>query len=91
MATSYEDILRVDVEIELNGGLTRGMVGMRATVNSMQIESRATWVELSELSKPHEGSQRRRWKHEAEALSFPWTKVKDMNFCRGKSEIISFH
>ncbi|RWW53173.1 hypothetical protein BHE74_00040361 [Ensete ventricosum] len=38
MATTYEGTLRVDVEIELNGGLTRGMVGMRATINSMQIE-----------------------------------------------------
>ncbi|RRT59392.1 hypothetical protein B296_00038089 [Ensete ventricosum] len=26
-----------------------------------------------------------------EAQSLPWTEVKDMNFCRGKSGIMSFH
>ncbi|RZS09260.1 hypothetical protein BHM03_00040321 [Ensete ventricosum] len=29
--------------------------------------------------------------HGAEARSFPWTEIKDMNSYRGKSEIISFH
>ncbi|RRT61391.1 hypothetical protein B296_00044222, partial [Ensete ventricosum] len=54
-------------------------------------EAEQTWVELGEVSKPHEGSRRRRWKHETEAWSFPWTEVKDMNSCRGKSGIMSFH
>ncbi|RZR71415.1 hypothetical protein BHM03_00004971 [Ensete ventricosum] len=40
-ATSYGGTLRVDVEIELNGGLTRGMVDVRATINSMQIKERS--------------------------------------------------
>ncbi|RWW29020.1 hypothetical protein GW17_00006475 [Ensete ventricosum] len=89
MATSNEGTLRVDVEIELNGGLNRGMVDPRATINSMQIEG-ATWVELGEVSKPHEGSRRRRWKHRAKAQSFPWTKVNDMNSYRGKSRLILY-
>ncbi|RWW53122.1 hypothetical protein BHE74_00040411 [Ensete ventricosum] len=29
--------------------------------------------------------------HRAEARSFPWTEVKGMNSCRGKSGIMSFH
>ncbi|RWW13113.1 hypothetical protein GW17_00023191 [Ensete ventricosum] len=50
MATSYEGILRVDVEIRLNKRLTRGMVGVRATINSMQSRSGTTRVKLSEVS-----------------------------------------
>ncbi|RWW82980.1 hypothetical protein BHE74_00008540 [Ensete ventricosum] len=57
MATSYEGTLRVDVEINLNEGLTRGMVGMRAPSTQCKSRSGATWVELSEVSKPHEGSR----------------------------------
>ena len=36
--TPNEGTLRVDVEIRLNEGSTHGMVGMRATINLMQIE-----------------------------------------------------
>lgn len=33
--------LRADVEIELDGGLTHGMVGVRAVINSMQIDEQS--------------------------------------------------
>ncbi|RWV84560.1 hypothetical protein GW17_00053716 [Ensete ventricosum] len=79
MTASYEGTLRVDVKIELNGGLTRGIVGMRATSTQCKSRGRVTWVELGEVSKPYEGSRRRRWKHGAKARSFPSTEVKDMN------------
>ena len=35
-SNTNEGALGVDVEIGLKGGLTRGMVGARATINSMQ-------------------------------------------------------
>ena len=39
-ATPNEGTLGSDMEIGLNGGLTRGMVGARAPINLMQIEER---------------------------------------------------
>ncbi|RWW10089.1 hypothetical protein GW17_00026389 [Ensete ventricosum] len=44
MTTSYKFPLRVDMEIKLNGGLTWEMVGVRTTINSMEIEE---WSNLS--------------------------------------------
>ena len=42
-----EGTLGVDIEIRLKEGLTRGMVGARATINSMQNEEQSnlgvTW------------------------------------------------
>ena len=37
-AIPNEDTLRVDVEIKLNDGLTRGIEGVRVTIKSMQTE-----------------------------------------------------
>ncbi|RRT79883.1 hypothetical protein B296_00022043 [Ensete ventricosum] len=53
--TSNEGTLRADVKIGFNRGLTRRMVGVRPTINSMQSRGRATRVELSEVSKPIKG------------------------------------
>ena len=69
-ATLNKGKLRVDVKIGLDGGLTRGMIGVRAIINPTQTEGEATWVELNEVPKPHEGSRHRRQNMERRHKAF---------------------
>ncbi|RRT73197.1 hypothetical protein B296_00012913 [Ensete ventricosum] len=66
MTILYEGTLRVDVEIRLNGGLTRRMVGVRATINSMQIEE---WSNLDAFDEGTKVIQLAKAKLGSEGLS----------------------
>ncbi|RZR72795.1 hypothetical protein BHM03_00017136 [Ensete ventricosum] len=72
MATSYEGTLRIDMEIGLNGRLTREMVGARVTIDSMQIKRR-NWKEVIQLAETKLGS---------EGLSIGQEDVKSRGICR---------
>ena len=70
-ATPDEGTLGAGVEIGLNGELTHGMVGIRATINSMQTEGWSNLGELGEVPKSHEGSRHKRWNIERRHEAFP--------------------
>ncbi|RZR90191.1 hypothetical protein BHM03_00018038 [Ensete ventricosum] len=91
MATSYEGTLRVNVIIRLNRGLTRGIVGARATINSMQIEERSHLGGTCRSVQAVLGESIEKMEYGAEAQSFPLTEIKDMNSHRDKSGIMLFH
>ncbi|RRT85817.1 hypothetical protein B296_00000427 [Ensete ventricosum] len=57
MTTSYEAPFRVDIEIRFNGGLTHRVVGIKATINSMQIKERSNFVRIK---RPLHGARGRR-------------------------------
>lgn len=55
--------LKVNIEIKLNGRLTREMIGVRVTINSIQTEklrNEETWVKLDEMLKLYEWKRHRK-------------------------------
>ncbi|RRT66244.1 hypothetical protein B296_00006578 [Ensete ventricosum] len=85
MTTSYEGTLRVDVKIEFNGGLTRGIVGVRATTNSMLIEEQSNLDEGS--FKAHAPCLRDAFDRGTKVIQLTETKLGSKGLSTGQEDV----
>ncbi|RRT32532.1 hypothetical protein B296_00048748 [Ensete ventricosum] len=77
----------MDSRSECHGTVETGLSCVRGIANSKDSELMQRLVHGRQSVRGHP----KKMEHGAKARSFPWTEVKGINPCRGKSGIMSFH